>query len=335
MNSPTPTPVPTVALHHRSSSTVRSTISTPSGRAAPVFGAAIQLTIGVGMAAWLAACGGGAPSPELTPAPPEQASAPTPPSPALATPAGLSVVGPVDLETIPSGPQGDTIRRGRELVMDSHRLMPDNVGNGLNCTNCHINGGTTPKAAPYVGVTDRYPKYRARSGKVDNLEERVNGCMERSMAGKALDPESDEMRAIVAWMTWLSKDVPDGKAVQDIGMPRIQPPAPPDPVRGEALYATKCAACHQPDGQGMFAPDGKTLFPPLWGERSFNIGAGMARLHTAAAFVKWNMPQGQGGTLTDQEAYDLAAFFTVQPRPDLAKKGLDWPKGDKPEDARY
>ena len=74
--------------------------------------------------------------------------------------------------------------------------------------------------------------------------------------------------------------------------------------------------------------------PPLWGKDSFNVGAGMARMYTAAAFVKHNMPLGQGGTLTAQEAVDVAAFFTQQPRPDYAARANDWPKGDKPKDAR-
>ncbi len=255
--------------------------------------------------------------------------------PPAAAPDDRITIQPVDLATIPEGAAGDQIRRGRALVMDTHRLMPDKVGNGLNCTNCHLDAGTHPKAAPFVGVTTRYPRYRKRSGKVDSLAERVNGCMERSMAGQPLDAESDEMKAILAWMDFVSAGIEDGTKVADTGMPRIQPPAAPDAARGEALYAQKCAACHQPDGSGMYDGDDKTLFPPLWGDRSYNIGAGMARLHTAAAFVKWNMPLGQGGTLTDQEAYDIAAFFTVQPRQDLAKKSGDWPKGDKPDDARY
>ena len=101
------------------------------------------------------------------------------------------------------------------------------------------------------------------------------------------------------------------------------------------VYAEKCASCHGADGQGKYGEQGQTFYPPLWGPRSFNIGAGMGRLNTAAAFVKANMPGGQGGTLTDQEAFDVAAYFTQQPRPDFADKDKDWPLGGKPKDARY
>ncbi len=242
---------------------------------------------------------------------------------------------PSQFVDLPEGPEGEAIRRGRELIVDTHRLLPDHVGNGLNCTNCHLQAGTVPKAAPFVGVTDRYPRYRKRSGKVDDLQDRINGCMERSMNGRALERDSEPLRAMIAYMTWLSRDVPDGKKVEGIGMPRIERPGEPDPERGRALFEERCASCHGKDGQGVFGPDDKTIFPPLWGERSYNIGAGMARLNTAAAFIKWNMPLNQGGTLTDQEAYDIASYFIFQERPDFAKKDGDWPKGGKPEDARY
>ncbi|MCB9671496.1 MAG: c-type cytochrome [Alphaproteobacteria bacterium] len=296
------------------------------------------------LALLLAACS--APAPEhqaahvgAMPARTAEPAAPVeaPPAEAPAAPAANApyVIDPAAFATLPEGPEGELVRRGHALSMDTHRLLPDEVGNGLNCTNCHLKAGTTPKAAPWVGVTDRYPRYRARSGKVDDLPDRINGCMERSMNGTALAKDSEPMQAFVAYMTWLSKDVPDGKNVADVGMPKIEPPHEPDRENGKALFETKCAACHGVDGKGVFAPDDATMFPPLIGERSYNIGAGMARLNTATAFVKHNMPLNQGGTLTDQEAHDIAAWFIFQDRPDLAKKDGDWPKGDKPSDARY
>jgi len=265
------------------------------------------------------------------------------PEPAPVVPvvtAAVAAVAPVVGEpwarrTVPEGPEHEQARRGLALATDTHRLLPDHVGDGLNCTNCHLEDAQRPKAAPWVGVTDRYPRFRKRSGKVDDLQDRINGCFERSMNGTKLEKDSEPMLAMVAYMTFLSEGIEDGKALADVGMPRIKPPSDPDPTRGEAIYQAKCVACHQTSGAGMFAPDDQALFPPLWGERSYNIAAGMARLDTAAAFVKWNMPHGQGGTLTDQEAYDVASFFIVQDRPDFAKKHLDWPEGGKPRDARY
>jgi thiosulfate dehydrogenase len=240
-----------------------------------------------------------------------------------------------DPATIPEGPLGDAIRRGQQLVTHTRDELPEHVGADLNCTSCHLKGGTVPDAGPWVGLPGEFPEYRARNDKVVTLEGRVNDCFERSMNGEPLDPAGQDMTAIVAYMTWLSKDVPVGVPVEGRGFAKIADPPQADPERGEALYAQKCAACHGAGGQGLDGPDGSYLYPPLWGDRTFNIGAGMARLDTAAAFVHDNMPLGQGGTLTEQEAYDVAAYFTTQPRPDFAGKAQDWPKGNKPRDARY
>jgi thiosulfate dehydrogenase len=208
-------------------------------------------------------------------------------------------------------------------------------GNALNCTSCHLDAGRRPYASSLVGVWGVFPEYRTRSGRVQVLQDRINDCFERSMNGRALPLDSDEMHGLLAYMRWLSKGVPTGQDGPARGFQRITSPQPPDPERGKHIYADKCAACHGPDGQGVYGAIGETLFPPVWGPRSFNIGAGMARVNTAAAFVKANMPLGQGGTLTEQEAFDVAAYFTQQPRPDFAAKDRDWPKGGKPKDARY
>lgn len=272
-------------------------------------------------------------------APPAVAPAPTPaPGPAPTAAAPLPARWPLrapDPASIPEGPLGDAIRRGQVLVSRTREELPDHVGNGLHCTSCHLQGGTVANAGPWVGITGVFPEYRARNHQVNVLQDRVNDCFERSMNGTALPPDSPEMTAIVAYMAWLSQGVPAGLSIEGRGFERIADPPTPDPARGEQLYAQKCAACHGAEGQGLDAPDGAYAFPALWGERSYNLGAGMARLDTAAAFVRWNMPLGQGGTLSDQEAYDVAAYFIHQPRPDFAGKAQDWPAGGKPRDARY
>lgn len=238
---------------------------------------------------------------------------------------------------IPKGPMGDSIRYGAKLLKQTQIYARDYVGNGLNCTSCHLNGGTTAYASPWVGVWGVFPEYRSRNAKVNILQERINDCFQRSMNGKPLPVDGDEMHAILSYMWWLSKDVPTGVDVDGRGFKRIKLPDPArvDPPRGSQLYAEKCSACHGIDGQGQNATDGAYLFPALWGPKSFNIGAGMARLGNAAAFTKSNMPLGSGNSLSDQDAIDIAAYFTRQPRPDFAAKSQDWPKGDKPADARY
>ncbi|MHB1117245.1 c-type cytochrome [Sideroxydans sp.] len=242
---------------------------------------------------------------------------------------------PPSEESMPSGPMGDAIRYGHQLTTQTQVYAKKYVGNELNCTSCHLNGGRTPNAAPWVGIWGVFPEYRTRNAQVNTLQDRVNDCFQRSMNGKPLPVDSKEMNGILAYMWWLSKDVPTGVDVAGRGFKRIKAERAPDTAKGKAIYAEKCSACHGADGQGMKGPEGEYMFPALWGPKSFNIAAGMARLNTAAAFVKANMPLGQGGSLTDQEAYDVAAYFTQQPRPDYAAKKKDWPNGDKPKDARY
>lgn len=228
----------------------------------------------------------------------------------------------------------EQILRGKKLIEHTYTELPENVQAELNCTNCHLQAGTVPNAMTFVGVDDRYPKYRERSAKEDNLAERINGCFQRSMNGTPLAEDSEDMLAMIAYMNWLSSEVEDGKAMKGHGLEKLNP-LDPNPENGKLLYQAKCQSCHQADGSGLKTPDGTRLYPALWGDESFNIGAGMARLHKAASFIKWNMPFGQGGSLTDQEAYDIAAYFTVQERPDFTDKHKDWPKGGKPDDARY
>lgn len=245
--------------------------------------------------------------------------------------------------TLPAGPQGDQIRYGRRLLTETKRLLPDHVGDALNCTSCHLAGGKTPEGSPFVGVAHRYPAYNPRAGRVVNLEERINGCFLRSMNGSKVPPESKEMQAMVAYMNWLSKDTPANGKVQGGGVGKINKDLVPDTVNGKRVYDAQCAVCHGQNGEGVKNARGEYVFPPLWGKDSFNVGAGMARTYTAAAFVKNNMPighglnapLGQGGVLSDQEAVDVAEYFSHQPRPDFPAKVNDWPKGGKPKDARY
>lgn len=235
---------------------------------------------------------------------------------------------------IPTGPQGDAIRNGKSLLTETHQRLPDNVGNKLTCANCHLGAGTVPNASPWVGIWGVFPEYRSRSGKINSLQQRVNDCFERSMNGKALAYDSKEMNDILAYMQWLSAGVPTGVSVQGRGFGPVNRELKPNADNGKSVYAAKCASCHSANGEGTRAPDGKYMFPPLAGKDSFNVGAGMARTYTAAAFVKHNMPLGQPNTLTDQEAVDVAEYFTHLSRPDFPGKSKDWPKGGKPKDAR-
>jgi thiosulfate dehydrogenase len=236
---------------------------------------------------------------------------------------------PPSPDSIPGDVRGDQIRLGYEIVTHTQDYARPYVGNALTCSNCHLDAGLNPNAAPFVGLSGVYPEYRARADRRMSLAERINECFERSLNGRPLPPDSSKLQAVVSYIEWLSQNVPRHSAVPWRGIPRIAAPRTPDPALGKKVFATKCALCHGSDGQGSMAA------PPLWGPRSYNIAAGMARVSVAASFIKANMPRGWGWTVTDAEAYDVAAYISQQPRPDFPGKEHDWPKGGRPDDALY
>lgn len=244
--------------------------------------------------------------------------------------------------SIASLPNADEVLYGKRLHNETARLLPDNVGDGLNCNSCHIAQGKLDKGNGYINTVNTYPAYRPRGNKVINLKQRINGCFQRSMNGTALDPDSREMGAIVAYMDWLRQGVPREHRVAVVNAGDIDMTLVSDPERGKHIYADQCAACHGADGNGMKDQFGDYMFPPLWGDGSFNIGAGMARTFKAAAYVKYNMPVGASLTpplgqvvLSDQDAVDVSEYFTHMPRPDFPGKVNDFIDVKKPIDVRY
>ena len=236
-------------------------------------------------------------------------------------------------------PEDTMVVFGRELIENTaYYLGPKGtiaaITNGMNCQNCHLDGGTLPWANNYSAVVSTYPKFRERSGSLETISKRVNDCFERSLNGKPLDTTGLEMKAIIAYMHWVGDDIPKGKKPKGSGimdLPYLDRAA--DPSRGKAVYIAKCQVCHGPDGQGKPNLEGYGYaYPPLWGKNSYNTGAGLFRLSRFAGYVKNNMPFGQADfhnpQISNEQAWDVAAFVNSQPRPekDLSK---DWPNISK------
>jgi thiosulfate dehydrogenase len=247
---------------------------------------------------------------------------------------------------------GVLVRRGRDLITATYaRIGPEvsdpgkrYAGNNLSCSNCHLSAGTKKFGLPIFGLFQLFPQYSARLGAEITIEDRVNSCMLRSMNGRELPNDGPEMQAIIAYIRFLSSGVPPGQRLPGLGagaMPELKRAA--NPVRGKASYSRYCLDCHSADGSGIRrslpATDLGYAVPPLWGSDSFNDGAGMARLITAANFVHFNMPHGAdylNPQLSVEQAWDVAAYMISQPRP--SKAGLDKDFPDrllKPVDAPY
>ncbi len=186
---------------------------------------------------------------------------------------------------LPDNAYGKLVQEGRAIFVDTQKYAADYVGNGMNCTNCHLDQGRKANSAPLWGAYPMYPAYRKM------------------------------INALTAYSYWLSTGAPTGQELPGRAYPEVpQPKGGYDIAKGREVYAAQCAVCHGDDGQGQKAGDGY-VFPPLWGRDSFNWGAGMHRINTAAAFIKENMPLGKGRTLSDEEAWNVAAFMNSHERP--------------------
>ncbi|MEQ1568596.1 MAG: c-type cytochrome [Myxococcota bacterium] len=276
----------------------------------------------IGLLSLLVACSQ-PPAPPVEPAP---APAPVAPAPAAVTPATWEAP---PIEAIPEGPLGDSIKRGRDLFLKTNELLPEYATGNLTCGNCHLKEGRQLGAAALVGVHGRFPKYMERTGAVITLQDRVNYCFTRSLAGNRLPVDSQEMTDFMSYLAFLSEGAPAHGKVAGVDIPVVKG-FTGDKGKGEALYVEKCQVCHQADGAGV-----RGSFPSLWGPGSYSIGASMAREERAASFIQQFMPQTAPGSLSQQEAFDLSAFINSHSRPDSPSKEKDWPTGGAPYDVPY
>ncbi len=215
-----------------------------------------------------------------------------------------------DEKALPTDAPGELIRYGRELIVNTRAHMRPYVVANMDCAACHVAGGTKPKGGSFVGIYGQFPQWNARAHRMIALQDRLAECFLYSMNGKPPAYYSREMVAMVAYIAYLSRGTqvgaPPGPGVK---LTKFAPPQPASAQRGAQLYAQSCAMCHGANGAGS------AIYPPLWGPSSFNGGAGMHRLWTMAAFVRYNMPQSAPGTLTAQQAYDVSAYVLSHTRP--------------------
>jgi thiosulfate dehydrogenase len=239
------------------------------------------------------------------------------------------------LDNVTEGEQRKMIVHGQDLIANTSTYFGPHgsvnaISNGMNCQNCHLDAGTRPWANNYGAVASTYPKFRERSGAIENIPKRVNDCFERSLNGKAIDTRGYEMKSILAYMQWLGQNVKKGEKPKGSGITDLQYlDRAASPAKGQIVYNQKCQSCHGADGQGLKNINEISYrYPPLWGQRSYNNGAGLFRLSRFAGYVKDNMPFNQAKhnapVLSDEEAWDVAAFVNSQPRP-RADSEKDWP----------
>lgn len=234
------------------------------------------------------------------------------------------------------------IKYGRSLIVNtSYFLGPKGIiahkSNGINCQSCHLNAGTKNWGNNFSLVVSSYPKFKERSGAMETIVKKVEDCFERSLNGKKIDSNGREMKAFVAYLKWIGKNVKKGTKPQGSGieeLPFLNRAA--DTLKGRMVYESKCKTCHGKNGEGILNRTALTyIYPPLWGVNSYNIGASIYRVSKFAGYVKNNMPFGadyKNKQLTDEEAWDVAAFVNSQYHP-YKSISTDWPKlSSKPYD---
>ena len=233
-----------------------------------------------------------------------------------------------DPSALPSGPVGDTIKLGHDIMADTHKYLPHNVVADMSCAACHLGVGTVKRGGSLVGTYGQFPQWNKRAKRVIMLQDRLSECILYSMNGTPPAYNSKQMIAMAAYIAYLSRDVPVGaKQPEDVKFIVPLPSASPNVMRGGQLYAQKCQSCHQANGAGVHG-----TFPPLWGPTSFNAGAGMAHIDRMTGFVRFNMPQNAPGSLSLQDAYDISAWVLTHPRPTFKKARLIAPS---PQPASY
>ncbi len=245
------------------------------------------------------------------------------------------------------GEERELVVYGADLIANTARYLGPHgsvaqLTNGMNCQNCHLDGGRRAWGNNYSAVYSTYPKFRDRSGTVESIYKRVSDCFERSLSGTTVDSNSREFKAIYAYIKWVGKDVAKGQKPYGSGIEKLAfLDRAADPLKGREIFGAKCVSCHGAEGQGQLKEAGNAYtYPPLWGEHSYSNGAGLYRLSNFAGYIKSNMPFGQAThsnpALTIEEAWDVAAFVNSQPRPskiqgndwpDISKKPVDFPFG--------
>ena len=258
----------------------------------------------------------------------------------------LQYVAP-DEAAIPNDATGAMIRYGKQILEETYKMLGPESGlansyvrSRLSCTNCHMESGRAAYGQPWAVVWYKYGAggqgpWSARSNQFLDMKNRIHDCTQRSMHGFRLPNDSYELLSMIEYMKWLSTGikVADWTKVThgSNNIPVAELTRAADPVRGKTVFEENCAVCHGVDGEGVWDANAKKyIYPAVWGQYSFNDGAGMYRLRTAIGFIKGNMPFGWANPtdtthqLSTEDAWDSMAYVISNNRPTWSGYLQDW-----------
>lgn len=202
----------------------------------------------------------------------------------------------------------EMVMLGYNIINDTAQYAPDHVGNELACATCHLEGGTSKASISLVGAAATYPRFSASHAASIDLAQKVQDCFARNLNASPPAHDSRTMQALLAYLQWISKDIPVYASLPWALPAKLDTEHKPDAASGEKVYAESCAACHGDAGDGS---------PPLWGKGAYSDGSTLHNIDTLAVYTHRFMPP-EAATLSVEQALDVAAYVDAQPRPHFA-----------------
>lgn len=238
-------------------------------------------------------------------------SAPVRQSPVAQLLPSIQAAPAAELKYAPPRPQDapeairEAVMLGFNIINDTAQYAPEHVGNELTCATCHLEGGTSKASISLVGAAATFPKFSASHATSIGLAQKIQDCFARNLNAAPPAHDSPTMQALLAYLQWISKDIPVYASLPWALPAKLDTAHKPDAAAGEKVYAESCASCHGDAGDGS---------PPLWGKGAYSDGSTLHNIDTLAVFTHRFMPP-EAATLTPEQSLDVAAYVDAQPRP--------------------
>ena len=227
-------------------------------------------------------------------------------------------------------PKGDIapyITKGCNIFTNTTKNRPAGYGfwkTRMNCTSCHLEGGSKEYAAHIGDGAVSYPGVYSANNIVYTNRMRIARCYAHSVNEILYGANSEYYKLITLYMAWIAEKtaIPIGENRKSRGIHNVRGTAARHAsiIAGQRAYVANCQYCHGPAGYGSdrFDNDPKLSPPPINGSEAFVHTATLSYSSRLASFILNNMPPGathDKPLLSAQEALDIAEFISVQTRP--------------------
>jgi sulfur-oxidizing protein SoxA len=193
-------------------------------------------------------------------------------------------------------------------VLDGEALWARKTGAAaLACADCHRDARESMK-----GVAARHPAFDAATGKILNLEQRINRCRSERQKAKPLAYESRELLALTAYVARQSRGLP----IQIESSERTKPfleAGRATFLRRQGQLDLACAQCHDERAgrrlAGTVIPQGHPTAYPIYRLEWQGVGSLHRRLRNCMVGIR-----AEPYALGSQEYVDLEMFLMWRAR---------------------